>query len=223
MFILLIPNSSKANINDLNYKLLEIEQSIDKCLETKKNEDCQNVNLFTTLLIDVMGNENFAKLIDSNKCKIGTKCGATISRISGKWLKLMDNNLSPLFDVENLFDKNNENSLENFNKEKTDTSKLFTDIEIDAFKAKIYSCWSIPLGLPYDQEMIVRVGIEFKQDGYVSKINFLDSYKLQDAKFKVLAESVERAIRLCEPFNLPEEKYDLWKYFIVNFNATDVL
>ena len=65
--------------------------------------------------------------------------------------------------------------------------------------------------------------IEFKQDGYVSKINFLDSYKLQDAKFKVLAESVERAIRLCEPFNLPEEKYDLWKYFIVNFNATDVL
>ena len=32
LFIFLIPNTSKANINDLNYKLLEIEQIASKSL-----------------------------------------------------------------------------------------------------------------------------------------------------------------------------------------------
>ena len=40
--------------------------------------------------------------------------------------------------------------------------------EEDALKAQIFGCWSIPLGLPYDENLLVRIKLKLKPDGSVT-------------------------------------------------------
>ena len=40
--------------------------------------------------------------------------------------------------------------------------------EEDALKAQIFSCWSIPLGLPYNENLLVRIKLQLKRDGTVT-------------------------------------------------------
>ena len=39
--------------------------------------------------------------------------------------------------------------------------------EEDALRAQIFGCWSVPLGLPYDEELLVRIKLNLKPDGSV--------------------------------------------------------
>ena len=32
----------------------------------------------------------------------------------------------------------------------------------DALRAQIFGCWSVPLGLPYDEDLLVRIKLQFK-------------------------------------------------------------
>ena len=41
--------------------------------------------------------------------------------------------------------------------------------EEDALRAQIFGCWSIPLGLPYNENLLVRIKLELKPDGSVTK------------------------------------------------------
>ena len=36
--------------------------------------------------------------------------------------------------------------------------------EEDALRAQIFGCWSVPLGLPYDQDLLVRVKLQLKKE-----------------------------------------------------------
>ena len=53
-----------------------------------------------------------------------------------------------------------------------DISKL-TLSEEDALKAQIFGCWSIPLGLPYNENLLVRIKLKLKPDGSIEKQKFL--------------------------------------------------
>ena len=33
----------------------------------------------------------------------------------------------------------------------------------DALRAQIFGCWSVPLGLPYDQNLLVRIKLQLKK------------------------------------------------------------
>ena len=46
--------------------------------------------------------------------------------------------------------------------------------EEDALKAQIFGCWSIPLGLPYNEDLLVRIKLELKPDGSVISSEILD-------------------------------------------------
>ena len=35
--------------------------------------------------------------------------------------------------------------------------------EEDALRAQIFGCWSVPLGLPYDQNLLVRIKLKLKK------------------------------------------------------------
>ena len=37
-------------------------------------------------------------------------------------------------------------------------------------RAQIFGCWSVPLGLPYDQDLLVRIKLNLKKDGTVLEI-----------------------------------------------------
>ena len=98
--------------------------------------------------------------------------------------------------------------------------------EEDALKAQIFGCWSIPLGLPYNENLLVRIKLQLKPDGTVIKSEILDHARMNkpgQGFYKVLAESALRAIRLCQPLRVPSTGYERWKDMQLNFDSREML
>jgi len=98
--------------------------------------------------------------------------------------------------------------------------------EEDALKAQIFGCWSIPLGLPYNENLLVRIKLKLKPDGSVIKTEILDHVRMNkpgESFYKVLAESALRAIQLCQPLRVPTKGYERWKDLQLNFDAREML
>ena len=88
----------------------------------------------------------------------------------------------------------------------------------DALRAQIFGCWSVPLGLPYDEDLLVRIKLQLKKDGTIMKSEILDHQRMNrpgQKFYKVLAESALRAVRLCQPLKVPPTGYDKWKEFTI--------
>ena len=159
--------------------------------------------------------------------------------------KIEDNKAKQVseFEKKELFDPNNiaaliDKSKENFaetnvkNDEITqseDESMQLSGLtlnEEDALKAQIFGCWSIPLGLPYNENLLVRIKLKLKPDGTVIKSEILDHARMNkpgQGFYKVLAESALRAIQLCQPLRVPSTGYDKWKNLQLNFDAREML
>ena len=147
------------------------------------------------------------------------------------------------FEKEELFDPNSIAALIDKSKEETaetnkKTNKITQDqdrsidmtglslSEEDALKAQIFGCWSIPLGLPLSNDMLVRIKLNLKPDGSVIKTEILDHARMNmpgQGFYKVLAESALRAIRLCQPLRVPSKGYERWKELQLNFDAKEML
>ncbi len=147
------------------------------------------------------------------------------------------------FEKEELFDLDNIAALIDKSKEETaTTTKKINSIsqdtvknlentglslsEEDALKAQIFGCWSIPLGLPYDKNLLVRIKLELKPDGSVIKSEILDHARMNkpgQGFYKVLAESALRAVKLCQPLRVPSTGYERWKELQLNFDASEML
>ena len=98
--------------------------------------------------------------------------------------------------------------------------------EEDALKAQIFGCWSLPLGLPYQENLLVRIKLRLKPDGTILRSEILDHARMNkpgQGFYKVLAESALRAVRICQPLRVPPTGYDRWKDLQLNFNANEML
>ena len=98
--------------------------------------------------------------------------------------------------------------------------------EEDALRAQIFGCWSVPLGLPYDDNLLVRIKLNLKKDGTIMKSEILDHERMNrpgQKFYKVLAESALRALRICQPLKVPPTGYEKWKEIQLNFNPTEML
>jgi len=96
----------------------------------------------------------------------------------------------------------------------------------DALRAQIFGCWSVPLGLPYDEDLLVRIKLQLKKDGTIMRSEILDHQRMNrpgQKFYKVLAESALRAVRLCQPLKVPPTGYDKWKDLQLNFNPAEML
>ena len=147
------------------------------------------------------------------------------------------------FEKKDLFDPNNIAALIDKSKEETaEVIKKNNDItqdqernientgltlsEEDALKAQIFGCWSIPLGLPYNENLLVRIKLKLKPDGSVTKTEILDHARMNkpgQGFYKVLAESALRAVKLCQPLRVPTTGYERWKELQLNFDAREML
>jgi len=147
------------------------------------------------------------------------------------------------FEKKDLFDPSNIAAL--IDKSKVDTAKVIkkndditqdkdrnienpglTLSEEDALKAQIFGCWSIPLGLPYNEDLLVRIKLKLKPDGSVTKTEVLDHARMNrpgQGFYKVLAESAIRAVKLCQPLRVPTTGYERWKELQLNFDAREML
>jgi len=109
---------------------------------------------------------------------------------------------------------------------KNSFAKGLTLSEEDALRAQIFGCWTVPLGLPYEDDLLVRIKLELKQDGTIRKSEILDHERMNrpgQKFYKVLAESALRAVRICQPLRVPQTGYDKWKIIQLNFNPMEML
>ena len=147
------------------------------------------------------------------------------------------------FEKKDLFDPNNIAALIDKSKEETtDITKKTNEVtqdqvrnventgltlsEEDALKAQIFGCWSIPLGLPYNENLLVRIKLKLKPDGSITKTEILDHARMNkpgQGFYKVLAESALRAVKLCQPLRVPSTGYERWKELQLNFDAREML
>ena len=109
---------------------------------------------------------------------------------------------------------------------KTSNKSSLTLSEEDELKAQVFGCWSIPLGLPYNEDLRVRIKLKLNPDGSVAKTEILDHARMNQPGqrfYKVLAESALRAIKLCQPLRVPSTGYERWKTLTLNFDAREML
>jgi len=112
------------------------------------------------------------------------------------------------------------------NNVKTSFTNALTLSQEDALKAQIFGCWSLPLGLPYQKNLMVRIKLKLKPDGTVLRSEILDHARMNQPGqgfYKVLAESALRAIRICQPLRVPPTGYEKWKDLQLNFDANEML
>ena len=133
-----------------------------------------------------------------------------------------------------LIDKSKEDTAETLKKNnkltqsnvKNSFSSALTLSQEDALKAQIFGCWSLPLGLPYHKNLLVRIKLKLRPDGTVLRSEILDHARMNQPGqgfYKVLAESALRAIRICQPLRVPPTGYEKWKDLQLNFDANEML
>ena len=109
---------------------------------------------------------------------------------------------------------------------KTSFAQSLSLSEEDALRAQIFGCWSVPLGLPYDENLLVRIKLKLKPDGRILKAEILDHARMNtpgQSFYKILAESALRAVRICQPLKVPPTGYERWKDLQLNFDPTEML
>ena len=93
--------------------------------------------------------------------------------------------------------------------------------EIDALRARLASCWSIPPTTADPSELRVKIKMFLGRDGTLERDPEVVEYRANPIG-QIAAESAIRAVKLCAPYNLPAEKYDSWKEIIVTFDPREM-
>ena len=107
-------------------------------------------------------------------------------------------------------------------------NKKLTLSEEDAIRAQFMQCWSIPLGIPFDDTMIVKIKISLNTDGSLLEppevLQHERMNKPSEKYFRTLAESALRAVRRCDPIKAPDiNRYESWKKIQLNFDPREIL
>jgi hypothetical protein len=89
--------------------------------------------------------------------------------------------------------------------------------EIDALRAKIAQCWNPPPGGLGADAIIVKLRLQLNEDG--SLIGYPTVANSGSSPFfQAAADSAVRAVYQCQPYELPAEKYAVWRDMILNFD-----
>ncbi len=137
-------------------------------------------------------------------------------------------------DIAALIDKSKENLSDTDKKSKNITQSQDKSLDVsgltlseeDALKAQIFGCWSVPLGLPFNENLLVRIKLKLKPDGTIIDSEILDHARMNKPGqnfYRVLAESALRAVQLCQPLRVPSTGYERWKNIQLNFDAREML
>ncbi len=104
------------------------------------------------------------------------------------------------------------------------TGEKLTLNEIDAFRAQMRRCWSPPSGARGAENLIVNVRLSLSPEGAILAGPVVaNRQQLGDPFFRAAAESVLRAIRRCQPFVMPVEKYASWRDLELTFDPSKML
>lgn len=106
-------------------------------------------------------------------------------------------------------------------KKPSKSGKLSTS-EMDALRAAIEQCWSVPAGLADAEDMRVKVTMRLSPDGQIDGKPEVSATGGESRARRAFAGSAKRAVQKCAPYSLPKNKYDTWAEVVVNFNASEM-
>lgn len=92
----------------------------------------------------------------------------------------------------------------------------------DALRAQIERCWNPLVGVQGAEDLVVRLKISLKRDGSLSRPPEVVNRR-SDPSFTIAAERAMRAVRRCQPFEMPANKYSVWREIILNFNPRELI
>ena len=87
-------------------------------------------------------------------------------------------------------------------------------------------CWSPPIGGEYKKnDYLVTVKLYLEKNGRVKSREILERNRMGvDGKYRIFAESVDRAVLKCNPIrNLPVKTYENWSTMILRFNPEGMM
>jgi outer membrane biosynthesis protein TonB len=97
----------------------------------------------------------------------------------------------------------------------------------DALKNAIEQCWNPPAGAPHPEQLIVQFHLMLNPDGSVSGTPQLTAESNAAAAgnpfMRAAADAARRAIYVCAPYKLPQDRYSDWRDSTVNFDPRDLV
>ena len=93
--------------------------------------------------------------------------------------------------------------------------------EKDALRQQIERCWSPPTGVQGADDLMITLRIRLKPDGSLQAPPELTNSG-NSPYFQLAAEAAMRAVRRCEPYSMPPEKYGAWREIILNFDPSQM-
>ena len=113
---------------------------------------------------------------------------------------------------------------------KYDPTKAVSATEIDVWRAmirkKVSECWNPPVGARDAQNLKPELRLTLSPDGTVQDVRVVDTARMfTDRQFQVAAEAALRAVKnpRCNKFELPADKYQVWKDMKFIFDPSEML
>lgn len=97
----------------------------------------------------------------------------------------------------------------------------------DFIKRRMEECWSAPVGALNVGDLLVVVSFKLNPEGYLvgpPKVeNQTQIMASNNPYHQAVRDSALRAVRLCEPYQLPREMYDQWKDLELKFDPSGMV
>ncbi len=101
------------------------------------------------------------------------------------------------------------------------TQSALSQSQLDYLRGQISRCWSPPIGVVDPSDLVVRVQMAMNPDGSLAGAEILEFRA--NPLGKAAADSALRAVRRCQPYDLPADKYATWQTINVRFDPRDML
>ena len=90
---------------------------------------------------------------------------------------------------------------------------------------EVGACWNFPAGAVQPESLEVYVIIYLRADGTLAQPPQIENEsRMSEPYFRAAAESAIRAINQCQPYQLPQDQYDVWKQgFRLNFDPSKMI
>ena len=89
-------------------------------------------------------------------------------------------------------------------------------------RAQIAKCWHSDPQDPWDAAFSVDIQVAFEPNGALKTARIQEAARMvNDDHFKSFAVQARDSLRICSPFKLPNDKYDIWRSFTMRFLPRD--
>jgi hypothetical protein len=95
----------------------------------------------------------------------------------------------------------------------------------DSLRSQVAKCWRVPANNARGQDLIVEIRIQLGPDGVIKGTPAMvrpSNLAMVDPALRAAAEGGLRAIRLCQPYELPASRYEDWRDIVWKFDPTQM-